>query len=46
MDGLKKMFEQRIILGDALLELAKIEAESVDLIIADPPYNLGQRLRQ
>ena len=36
------MFEQRIILGDALLKLAKIEAESVDLIIADPPYNLGK----
>jgi len=31
-----------IITGDALVELCKIEANSVDLIIADPPYNLGK----
>ena len=36
------MFEQRIILGDAIEKLAEIEAESVDLIVADPPYNLGK----
>ncbi|MGE0083758.1 MAG: site-specific DNA-methyltransferase [Desulfococcaceae bacterium] len=31
-----------IIQGDALTELLKIKNESVDLIIADPPYNLGK----
>ena len=36
------MAEQKIILGDAIEKLAEIEADSVDLIIADPPYNLGK----
>lgn len=31
-----------IILGDALNELKKLPAESVDLIFADPPYNIGK----
>lgn len=31
-----------IIEGDALIELAKFESHSIDLIIADPPYNLGK----
>ncbi|MCI5131393.1 MAG: site-specific DNA-methyltransferase [Candidatus Electrothrix sp. EH2] len=31
-----------IITGDALDELPKIEGASVDLVIADPPYNLGK----
>ncbi len=31
-----------IVCGDAIKELAKLEPSSVDLIIADPPYNLGK----
>lgn len=31
-----------IVLGDALIEMGKIEKDSVDLIVADPPYNLGK----
>jgi len=31
----------RIITGDALVEMAKMEAESVDTIITDPPYGLN-----
>lgn len=31
-----------IVAGDALKELPKIKASSVDLVIADPPYNLGK----
>ncbi|MDR3108293.1 MAG: hypothetical protein LBU65_01220 [Planctomycetaceae bacterium] len=31
-----------IICGDSLSEIQKISDESVDLIIADPPYNLGK----
>lgn len=31
-----------IIHGDALHELPKLKGNSVDLIIADPPYNLGK----
>lgn len=31
-----------IIHGDALTELKKLPAESVDLIFADPPYNIGK----
>jgi site-specific DNA-methyltransferase (adenine-specific) len=36
------MTEQNIILGDALSELPKLRSGSFDLIIADPPYNLGK----
>jgi DNA modification methylase len=31
-----------IINGDAILEMKKIASNSVDLIVADPPYNLGK----
>lgn len=31
-----------VIEGDALVELSSLNDESVDLIIADPPYNLGK----
>ncbi len=33
---------KKIILGDALTELKKLPSESVDLIFADPPYNIGK----
>ena len=36
------MNKQRLILGDALIELQNVPDGSVDLIIADPPYNLGK----
>ncbi|WP_339715762.1 site-specific DNA-methyltransferase [uncultured Sneathiella sp.] len=31
-----------LICGDATAEMSKIPAESIDLIVADPPYNLGK----
>ena len=36
------MYEQEIILGGAIEKLAEMEPESIDLVIADPPYNLGK----
>lgn len=36
------MNEQKLILGDCLSVLPTIESESIDLLIADPPYNLGK----
>ncbi len=33
----------RILLGDCVAEMAKLPAESVDLVFADPPYNLQLR---
>src|SRR4030081_3022185 len=30
----------RIVRGDCVAELAKLPAESIDLVFADPPYNL------
>src|SRR5436190_18026319 len=30
----------RIIVGDCVAEMAKLPADSVDLVFADPPYNL------
>lgn len=33
-----------IIHGDALAELKKLPTESVDLIFADPPYNIGKKI--
>ncbi len=32
----------KIILGDAVLELKKLPPESCDVIIIDPPYNIGK----
>ncbi len=32
----------KLICGDALEEMPKLAASSIDLIIADPPYNLGK----
>lgn len=34
--------QHKIIQGDSLKELQKIEDESIDLIFADPPYNIGK----
>ncbi|RKZ76496.1 MAG: site-specific DNA-methyltransferase [Gammaproteobacteria bacterium] len=34
--------EQKIIQGDAMTLLKEIPSESIDVIIADPPYNLGK----
>jgi len=31
-----------VVCGDVIEELSKLDAASVDLIIADPPYNLGK----
>jgi modification methylase len=33
----------QIVLGDAVAELAKLPAASIDLVFADPPYNLQLR---
>ncbi len=35
----------KIIRGDALIELKKISTESIDLIITDPPYNVSSDLK-
>ncbi len=32
--------QQRILVGDCATEMAKLPADSVDLVFADPPYNL------
>jgi site-specific DNA-methyltransferase (adenine-specific) len=34
--------ENQIILGDAVAELKKLPAESFDVILIDPPYNIGK----
>jgi site-specific DNA-methyltransferase (adenine-specific) len=36
------LIKDKIILGDALKELKKISDNSCDIIIADPPYNIGK----
>ncbi|MBD2138606.1 hypothetical protein H6F32_13630 [Anabaena sp. FACHB-1237] len=36
------MIKQKIILGDAITKMQEIASETVDLVIADPPYNLGK----
>ncbi|MBP7999519.1 MAG: site-specific DNA-methyltransferase [Chloroflexi bacterium] len=36
------MTEQKIVLGDALEKISDFPSEFFDLIIADPPYNLGK----
>ncbi len=34
--------KNKIILGDAIIELKKLPDESCDVVIADPPYNIGK----
>ena len=36
------MTDIRIITGDAVQEMQKLSSASVDLVVADPPYNLGK----
>src|SRR6266487_476076 len=38
--SLKSVETNRILVGDCIAEMAKLPAESVDLVFADPPYNL------
>ena len=35
--------EHKIILGDSLEKLKEIPDESVDLVFADPPYNMSKK---
>ena len=32
-----------LILGDCTQELKKLDSDSVDLVLTDPPYNIGQK---
>jgi modification methylase len=38
--SLKSVETDRVLIGDCIAEMAKLPAESVDLVFADPPYNL------
>ena len=38
--SLKSIETNRVLVGDCIAEMAKLPAESVDLVFADPPYNL------
>lgn len=35
--------QHKIILGDCIKELKKLKKESIDLIITDPPFNIGKK---
>src|SRR3954466_2416296 len=37
---LESPIEHRVIVGDCVAEMSKLPAASVDLVFADPPYNL------
>ncbi|MBU2616968.1 MAG: site-specific DNA-methyltransferase [Nanoarchaeota archaeon] len=39
----KKMSEHKIICGDCVKELKNLKDESVDLIVTDPPFNIGKK---
>ncbi len=36
----KSTHQHRVVVGDCVAEMAKLPAASVDLVFADPPYNL------
>ncbi len=38
--GVSESSQHRILVGDCVEEMAKLPAASVDLVFADPPYNL------
>ena len=37
-----KEFKNKIILGDCIQGMKKLPSNSFDIIIADPPYNIGK----
>jgi len=37
------MSEIKLILGDCLIEMKKIPDKSIDLVLTDPPYNVGKQ---
>ena len=37
---LESLQDSRIVVGDCVAEMSKLPANSVDLVFADPPYNL------
>ena len=37
-----KMVSNRLICSDAIAALTTLPDQSIDLIVADPPYNLGK----
>ena len=39
----KMITEHKIICGDSIKELKNIPDESIDLIITDPPFNIGKK---
>jgi DNA modification methylase len=39
---IKKQQSNVVKYGDCLVELQKLEDKSVDLILIDPPYNIGK----
>jgi DNA modification methylase len=40
--GALQMNTANLILGDCTQELKKLDSDSVDLVLTDPPYNIGQ----
>ena len=40
-ERLREIDNQHVIVGDCLLELARIDDASIDLVVTSPPYNLG-----
>jgi len=43
LQSLKRKTEHKILCGDCLQELKKIEDNSIDLIVTDPPFNIGKK---
>lgn len=43
MGQMSPKYQDKILCGDVLALLPKLPSESVDLVCADPPYNLGKR---
>lgn len=42
MGGLSNVYKPKLQCGDAIELFSSLQSESVDLVIADPPYNLGK----
>jgi len=36
------MASHKLITGDCVVEMRKMESESIDLILTDPPFNIGK----
>ncbi len=42
IQGVENMISHRLIVGDCVVEMMNLETGSIDLILTDPTFNIGE----